>query len=612
MKKQITHSVQAPLLRGAFYLLLLLPVCVSPFAFAQRNTTKPRRGQVWRREHRIGERDRALPANIILVTNTNDSGPGSLRAALAVANDGDTIDATGISGTILLTSGELIITQNVTIDGPGAGTLAINGNATSRVFNNNASPDSTKGVTISGFTITNGNPNDGDGGGGIRNETQGTLMVNNCTVSENSAIQGGGIFNEFHGTVMVSNCAISGNTAAFDGGGISNIAFDDLTMLIITNCTISGNSSFNGDGGGISNGAGGSVTSSASVTVTNSIISDNISAEGGGGGISNVAPDVGNFATLTINDSTISGNHAGCSGGGIFSTGATLGATFGATLTVMNSMLTNNSVGLGNGCSNGGNGGGISTNVGMLTVTNSTINSNGAGGIGGHGGGIWLSGEGIATVTDSTISDNFGNYGGAILNDAPCNLTVEESTLSGNSASNPGGDILNFGETTIRDTILNAGEFGGTLFNDGGTVTSLGYNLASDDGGGALTGPGDQINTDPMLGPLQDNGGPTFTHALLPGSPAINAGDPSFTPPPFFDQRGPGFDRVVNSRIDIGSFEVQVGSTPTPTPTSSVTPTVTATATATPAVTATPTATATATPRVTPRPRPTPHPRPTP
>ena len=69
-----------------------------------------------------------------------------------------------------------------------------------------------------------------------------------------------------------------------------------------------------------------------------------------------------------------------------------------------------------------------------------------------------------------------------------------------------------------------------------------------------------------MLGPLQDNGGPTFTHALLPGSPAINAGDPSFTPPPFYDQRGPGFDRVVNGRIDIGSFEVQ-GPTPTPTPT---------------------------------------------
>src|SRR5215471_1783238 len=101
-------------------------------------------------------------AATITVTNTNDSGPGSLRAALAAANDGDTIDATGVSGTILLTSGELQITHNVTINGPGAGNLAVNGNATFRVFDNFAS-----NVTISGFTITNGFSNDYNGGGGI-------------------------------------------------------------------------------------------------------------------------------------------------------------------------------------------------------------------------------------------------------------------------------------------------------------------------------------------------------------------------------------------------------------------------------------------------------------
>lgn len=89
---------------------------------------------------------------------------------------------------------------------------------------------------------------------------------------------------------------------------------------------------------------------------------------------------------------------------------------------------------------------------------------------------------------------------------------------------------------------------------------------------------------------------PTFTHALLPGSPAIDAGDPNFMPPPFNDQHGPGFPRVVNGRIDKGSFEVQIVATPTPTPTA----------------TATPTATTTATPRATPTPRsrPTPAPRP--
>src|SRR5262249_843671 len=80
-----------------------------------------------------------LPANIIVVTNTNDSGPGSLRDALGVANDGDMIDATGVSGTILLTSGELQIIHNVTVNGPGVGNLAIDGNASSRVFENFAS-----------------------------------------------------------------------------------------------------------------------------------------------------------------------------------------------------------------------------------------------------------------------------------------------------------------------------------------------------------------------------------------------------------------------------------------------------------------------------------------
>src|SRR5206468_8530203 len=92
-----------------------------------------------------------------------------------------------------------------------------------------------------------------------------------------------------------------------------------------------------------------------------------------------------------------------------------------------------------------------------------------------------------------------------------------------------------------------------------------GYNLSSDDGGGYLNGPGDQINTDPLLGPLQDNGGSTFTHALLRGSPAIYAGDPSFTPPPFYDQRDSPFVRVFNGSIDIGSFEAQ-GRHPTPHP----------------------------------------------
>ena len=189
-----------------------------------------------------------------------------------------------------------------------------------------------------------------------------------------------------------------------------------------------------------------------------------------------------------------------------------------------------------------------------------------------------------------------------------------------------------------RYAILNEVESGANIYNNSnGVVMSRGYNLSSDDAFGILTGPGDLIRTDPMLGPLQNNGGRTLTHALLPDSPAIDAGDPNFTPPPFFDQRGAGHPRVVNGRVDKGSFEVQSGSTPTPTATATATASATATATATftptstppsPTPTATftptpmptashtptptppsPTPTATATPSASATPRPTPSPR---
>ena len=135
--------------------------------------------------------------------------------------------------------------------------------------------------------------------------------------------------------------------------------------------------------------------------------------------------------------------------------------------------------------------------------------------------------------------------------------------------NNNGVEIRNYGGplATVENTIFEVGPGGHSIVSDGSsTVQSFGYNLSSDDGGGYLTGPGDQINTDPLLGPLQDNGGPTFTHALLLGSPTINAGDPNFVPPPDYDQRGPGFDRVRNGRIDIGAFEVQAVPRPSPAP----------------------------------------------
>jgi len=193
-----------------------------------------------------------------------------------------------------------------------------------------------------------------------------------------------------------------------------------------------------------------------------------------------------------------------------------------------------------------------------LTIVNSTLSGNTAGD-GLDGGGIrsgTIKAPGGVTVINSTISGNSaGEVGGGIANYTG-GAQVSNSTVSGNSATS-GGGIYNDGTIEISNTILNAGAFGENVVNDGGTVTSHGYNISSDDGGGVLTGPGDQINTDPLLGPLRDHGGPTLTHVPMRGSPAIEAGDPSFTLPPDHDQRGAYYYRVFGPRIDVGSVETQ-------------------------------------------------------
>ena len=339
-------------------------------------------------------------AATITVINTNDSGAGSLRQALADTNDGDTIDF-AVTGTITLTTDELLVDKSITISGPGSDNLTVDGNHASHIFHVSGGVT----ATVAGLSITNGG------------EVPGA---------------GGGIYND-HSTLAIDHCTVSGNHGSV-GGGVYNDGYSGTATLTVTNSTFSGNS--------------------------------------------------------------VAAPYSVGSGGGIYNNGSYGSAT--------------------------------------LTVANSTFSGNSAGYL------------------------DYG-WGGAIYNDGSlgsATLTLNNSTFSGNSAGYHGGGIYNgSGMVTIRHTILNAGAWGENLSNAYGSVSSLGYNLSSDNGDGFLTATGDQINTDPMLGPLQDNGGSTFTHELLSGSPAINAGDPSFTPPPDYDQRGPGFPRVVNGRIDIGAFE---------------------------------------------------------
>jgi hypothetical protein len=244
---------------------------------------------------------------------------GSLRYCLANASEGDAITF-GVQGTITLSSGQLVVTKGLDIEGPGADQLTISGNNAARVFQINA------GLTagISDVTIADGAVN---GvlveGGGIYN--LGTLALSNCILSGNSTgFDGGAIGNG--GTLTVSNSTLSGNSAQRFGGGIANIEGSG-SMLTVSNSTLSGN--FAVQGSCISN--RGSLT-----TVSNSTLSGNVAGQSGvngaGGGIEN-------FGTLVVSDSTLSGNSAGLTGGGIWNGGGTL--------TMNNSVVAGNSSGFG-------------------------------------------------------------------------------------------------------------------------------------------------------------------------------------------------------------------------------------------------------------------------
>jgi hypothetical protein len=273
-----------------------------------------------------------------------------------------------------------------------------------------------------------------------------------------------------------------------------------------------------------------------------------------GGGIYN------DHASLTLRNCTVSGNSADQgTGGGIYNHGS--GGSGSATMAITNCTISGNSAWPGAGICNDGYLGSAT-----MTITNSTISGNSDNGWN-YGGGVLN--FGTLTITNSTLSGNSAYAGGAIYNWQNAALTIINTTFSGNfcNATFHGGGIYNEGGTlNVGNTIFKAGSSGENIYNveqAGGGVTSLGYNLSSDNGSGYLMADGDRINTDPKLGPLQNNGGPTFTHLPASASPAIDGGDPAVS----MDQRGPGFTRVVNGRADIGAVEHQAAPSPTPTPT---------------------------------------------
>ena len=439
----------------------------------------------------------AARAGAFEVVNLDDAGPGSLRDAILAANGTPGPDvitfATGLAGTITLATGQLTITDSLEIGGPGRGLLTIDGNATSRIFDVPLSPGAVD-VYISGMTITNGQE---ARGGGIRVQDE-TLTLDDVALIGNTASgEGGGLYADgFAMTLTVRNSTISGNTA-FAGGGA--YVEDTGGATTFEGVVIDGNTATQ-QGGGIF-----FYDPDNDVVIDHATITNNVA--GKGGGIYLYSQDGGSF---TVSNSTISGNQA-TSGGGV------LLYDIDHPVSIANSTISGNSAVDGAG-----------VEIGQISapavISNSTISGNTATGT---GGGVRLARGGGLTVNHSTITQNSAPVGSGGKFPGP--VSFSHVIVAGNTG---GGDLIAAGGVTADFSLI-----GGLV----GAVT---------DGGGNQLG-----ITDPMLGPLADNGGPTQTHLPLPGSPAIDAGNPAAAAPAT-DQRG--MARVVDI-IDIGSVETDLG-----------------------------------------------------
>jgi hypothetical protein len=415
------------------------------------------------------------PAPLVVRAATdNGSPPGELDLRAAVDLSGIlagpqtiTFDPTVFATpqAITLTGGLLDIgntTGTVTIDGPGANLLSIDGNRADRVFK----IEPQVAASLSGLTITGGATI--GLGGGVYN--RGTATLTNCTISGSSAGYGGGIGSD--GTLTLDHCTISGNTATTEGGG----AWTTGTATL-TGCTIIGNSS--GDiGGGLNN-------RSATLAITGCSITGN-SAQALGGGLYNQA-------TATINDCTISGNDARMHGGGLVTGINALSALTACTIS-------------GNDAQDGG---GLES-YSRTMLTNCTISGNGASASGGG-----VSNSGTATLVACTISGNVASVSGGgfynhdfLYNQGLATLTdtiVAGNTVAGGAASDLAGQDV--GRVTGSFNLVGTGGSGGIQGGVHGNIVTADLSALG-------------------LAPLDDYGAPTQTIALLPGSPALGAGTP--------------------------------------------------------------------------------------
>jgi hypothetical protein len=324
---------------------------------------------------------------VFTVTNTNDSGPGSLRAAIEAANANAGADeivfADGVGDSITLSSTLSKVTDPAGLTIDGGGDVTVSGNDAVKVFVVGQGAR----LVLRNLTVSGGSPTVEDQfGGGIFNDG-GTLVVTDSTISGNSSFfDGGGIYNAEGGLVEVSGSTISGNFVFGSGAGISN---EQGGTVIVTDSTVHNNEAAD-VGAGVFNRRGGKVE------VENSTFSINHASDGGGGGIFN-------SGALSVTSSTFSANDSDVTAGGIENQDGTL--------TVTNSTFwANNATQAG---------GAILNSVGMLDVTNSTFSGNSSGE---GAGGIHSRFGDTATLRSTILADNAGGNCLGLITDGGYNI----------------------------------------------------------------------------------------------------------------------------------------------------------------------------------------------
>ena len=491
------------------------------------------------------------------IENANVAGThADCVAVVAAAPDAIAFSLT-LPATITLGGTAIDITDALTINGPGQTNLTIDANDLSRIFTiDDSVVGNTVAVTIADLTLANG---DGfadslPGGGailtfedltltnvtatnnlgtcgGVIESLGADLTVTGSTLNLNESMVCGGAISFAGGNLTLSNSSVTNNTAALNGGAIA-VYYSELT--VISNATITGNEATNGNGGGLYFYSPQDLT-----TIEDSVISGNSAPLGAGGGVF-IAYGALEGPSLIVRDTTISGNTASDSAG-LYIYDLPGYATL-ERVRIMGNTAT----------SYAGGAGLFSVDV---TVVESEISGNQAD----QGAGLYAGYSANLTLENSTIANNTAttDHGGLVVSISTA--TINLTTISGNTAGGSAGNVFIYGSTVDIDNsiIANGTAAANPDLETSSSSVTIDYSLVRDTTGATFTGANNlPPGTDPLLGPLQNNGGPTQTMKPAGGSPVINAGDPAFTPPPAIDQRG--FTRPVNT-VDMGAVEVNPG-----------------------------------------------------